>query len=162
MNVDLSANNRKVAKYLETLLRSAEEADRRDAFSKATLFDEEEFPVGNTLTLSDLIKSVRQVIENVEYRAVIEKHVDLAALKALARELIELLRATTLENEKKKAVNDTVKEIKQALQVRTAATQVKDVDLYETCMDARRVQRFADIVGLLKKEAVIFEEDIQG
>lgn len=162
MKIDSVANDREVERYVETLLKSAEEADRRDAFSKATLFDEVDFPVGNTRTLSDLINSVRQVIENVEFRAVIEKHVDLGSLKRLARELIELLRARTLEDEKKKLVNGLVKEIKQGLKVRTAAVQVEDVDLYEVCMDAKRIQRFTEIVGLLKKDAVIFEETIQG
>jgi predicted AAA+ superfamily ATPase len=91
--VDLAANDREVAAYVETLLRSAEEADRRDAFSKATLFDEVEFPIGNADTLKSLIESVRQVIENIEYRPIIEKHVDLAMLKRLARELIEVIWA---------------------------------------------------------------------
>lgn len=162
MTVDSAANDREVERYVETLLKSAEEADRRDAFSKAALFDEVDFPIGNTRTLSDLISSVRHVIENGEFRDVIEKHVDLRSLKSLARELIELLRARTLEDEKKKLVNGLVREIKQGLKVRTAAVQVEDVDLYETCMDAKRIQRFTEIVGYLKKEAVVFEESIQG
>ncbi len=162
MKVDLVANDREVERYVETLLKSAEEADRRDAFSQATLFDEVDFPVGNTSTLSALIESVRQVIENVEFRAVIERHVDLGSLKRLARDLIELLWAKTLEYETKKLVNGLVREIKQGLKVRTAAIQVEDVDVYKVCMDARRVQRFSEIVVFLKKEAVIFEEAIQG
>lgn len=162
MNVDSVANDRGVARYIETLLKSAEEAYRRDAFSKATLFDEVDFPVGNTRTLDALIKSVRQVIENVEFRAVIEKHVDLESLKGLAQELIKLLWAKTLEYKTKELVNGLVKEIKQSLKVRTAAVQVEDVDLYKFSMDAKRVLRFTEIVSFLKKETVIFEETIQG
>ena len=161
MNVDLVANDREVERYIETLSKSAEEADRRDAFSKATLFDEVDFPVGNTNTLTALIESVRQVIENIEFRTIIEKHVDLESLKRLARELIEMLWDRTLEYEKKKLVNGLVKEIKQGLKVRTAAVQVEDVDIYKVRMDAKRVQKFSEIVGFLKQEAVIFEESIQ-
>jgi len=51
MNVDLDAREREVDEYIETLLKSAEETDRQDAFSKATLFDEVKFPVGNNKTL---------------------------------------------------------------------------------------------------------------
>ena len=97
MNVDCVANDREAGQYIETLVKASREADRRDAFSKATLFDEVEFDVGKTDTLVALINSDRQVIENVEFRAVIEKHVDLADLKKLALELIELLRARTSE-----------------------------------------------------------------
>lgn len=162
VKIDLSANDRELAAYLETLLKSAEEADRRDAFSKAALFDEVEHPIGNAKTLQSLIESVRQVIENIEYRSVIEKHVDLSAMKRLARELIELLWAKLLDAEKRREVNSLIKEVKQGLKIRTAATQVADVDLYAVAMDKRRIERFSEIVGFLKKEAVIFQESLQG
>ena len=162
MNIDLSARDREIATFVDTLLKSAEETDKRDAFSKAALFDEDQYPVGNTKTLVALIESVRQVIENGEYRAIIEKHIALKALKNLASELIELLWQKTLEYEKKRFVNGLVKEIKQGLQVRTAAIQVADVDLYDLSMDRKRIQRFTEIVNILKKEAVIFEETLQG
>jgi len=160
--VDLNANERETATYLETLLKSADEADRRDAFSKASLFDEVEFPVGNAKTLQALIESVRQVIENVEYRPIIERHVDLAALKRMARELIELLWTSLLDAEKKRVVNALVKEIKQSLKIRTAAVQVQDADLYAVAMDKRRVKRFSEIIGFLKREEIIFQETLQG
>lgn len=160
--VDLAANDRKVTEYLDTLVRSAEEADRRDAFSKATLFDEVEFPIGNAITLKSLIESVRQVIENGEYRQIIEKHVDLAALKRLARELIDVYRAKVLETDEKRVVNELVNEIKRVLKVRTAAVQVQDVDLYAAAMDKRRRTRFSEIVDSLKKDAIIYQETLQG
>lgn len=162
MNVDCAANDRDVGQYVETLVRAAREADRRDAFSKSALFDEVDFAVGKTDTLVDLIQSVRQVIENEEFRPIIEKHVDLKALKRLAMELIEALRARTLENMQKEFVNSAVREVKKGLKLRTAATQVEDVDLYEVSMDSKRVGRFTEIVNCLKQGSVIFEETIQG
>lgn len=160
--IDLAANDRAVAAYLDTLLRSAEEADRRDAFSKAALFDEVEFSIENVGTLQSLIGSVRQMIENAEYRPIIEKHVDLAALKRLARELIDVFRAKFLDAQKKQVINGLVKEIKQALAFRTAAVQVQDVNLYAAAMNKKRVTRFSEIVSYLKKEQVIFQDSLQG
>jgi hypothetical protein len=162
MNVDCLANERQVQQYVETLVKAAREVDRRDAFSKCALFDEVDFAVGKMDTLQDLIQSVRQVIENEEFRPIIEKHVDLSALKRLAIELIDLIRATTLENKQKEFVNTAVKEIKKGLKVHTAVTQVVDVDLYEVSMDSKRIERFTEIVNFLKEESVIFEETIQG
>lgn len=162
MDVDLDARDREIDQYVETLLKSAEETDRQDAFSKATLFDEVKFPVGSNKTLTSLIESVKQVIENIEFRGIIEKHIELVALKRLIVELIELLRDRTLNNQKTKIVNDLVGEIKQGLRLRTSATQVKDVDIYEYCLDRKRVERFGEIVNLLKQRAVIFEESLQG
>jgi hypothetical protein len=162
MSVDRTANERKVQEYVETLLKAAREVDRRDAFSKCALFDEVEFAVGKTDTLQDLIRSVRQVIENEEFRPIIEKHVDLRALKRLAIELIGLVRATTLENKQKEFVNTAVQEIKKGLKVHTAVTQVMDVDLYRVSMDSKRIERFTEIVNFLKQQSVIFEQTIQG
>ena len=162
MNVDCIANGRAMQKYVETLVKAAREADRRDAYSKCSLFDEVDFAVGKTDTLNDLINSVRQVIENEEFRPVIEKHVDLKALKMLVMELIDLLRATALENKQNEFVNAAVNEIKKGLKLHTAVTQVADVDLYEISMDAKRVQRFTEIVASIKQRSVIFEETIQG
>ncbi|MET3460220.1 PHP domain-containing protein [Variovorax atrisoli] len=162
VKIDLAANERKIVTYLETLLKSADEADRRDAFSKSTLFDEVDFPIGNATTLQSLIEAVRHVIENIEYRSVIEKHVDLNALKRLACELIEVLRAKVLEAKKKRAVNELVREVKQVLKMRTAAVQVQDVDFYAAAMDEKRVAKFSEIIHHLKKDAVIFQETVQG
>jgi ABC-type dipeptide/oligopeptide/nickel transport system ATPase component len=162
MNVDLEANDRGAEQYVATLLKSAEDADRRDAFSKTALFDEMDFPVGQTNTLKDLIESVRQVIENVEYKSIIEKHLLVESLKRLACELIELLWNKALEDKKKTLVNGLVKDVKQRLKMRTSAVQVEDVDLYKVSMDGKRVERFREIVGFLKREAVVFADNIQG
>jgi hypothetical protein len=162
MKIDLVANDKAVERYVATLVKSGQEADRRDAFSKTALFDAENFPVGQTKVLQELIESVRQVIENVEFKAIIEKHVDLRSLKRLARELIELLWARTLENSKKSLVNEVIKDVKQGLRMRTAAVPVEDVDLYKISMDVKRVQRFREIVDFLKRDAVVFQEGIQG
>ena len=162
MKVDLPARERATTAYLDTLLRSAEESDRRDSFSKAALFDEVEFPIENSATLHALIGSVRQLIENGEYRPIIAKHVDLAALKKLAVELIDILRIKVLDGQKKQVVNELVKEIKLGLAFRTSSVQIQDADLYAMALDLKRVARFSEIIGFLKKEAVIFQETLQG
>lgn len=162
MRIDLVANERTIDRYLETLLRSAEDADRQDAFSKVALFDEVEFPVGSTQTLNELINSVRQIIENVEYRSIIEKHIDLDALRRLAIELIGILWDTTLDSDKKKLVNSLVRDIKDMLKLRSSAIQTEDVDIYSYCIDNKRVERFVEIVGALKVEETVFVEPIRG
>jgi ABC-type dipeptide/oligopeptide/nickel transport system ATPase component len=161
INIDLTANENVVGGYIETLLKAAEESDRRDAYSKAALFDEDEFPIGKTKALLDLIESVRHVIENVEFRPVVERHVDVRSLKALACELIELLWQRSQEAAEKSVVNAVVKDIKKLLRLRSSATQVADIDLYQISMDAKRVARFEEIVEALKRETVIFDESIQ-
>ena len=162
MSVDLAANDRAVAGYVDTLLKSAEEAGRQDAYSKTALFDASEFPQSDDQLLSELIQSVRQLIENLRYREVIERHVDRRALQRLALELIELLWQKASERKKKSLVNGLIVDIKTALKMRTSATQVSDVDLYQVSLDSRKVARFSLIVQALRRDATIREEAIQG
>ena len=162
LNVDLGNNRRRVEDYLVTLLKLVEEAEKLDAFSKVALFNETQFEVSVDKGLSELVGSVRQLIENIEFREVIDKHVDVNNLKALACELIELLWAKAYKRKKRNLVNDVVRDVKSKLQLRTSATQVKDVDLYKAMIEHKKVSKFNQIAKLLQTEKVIFEEDIQG
>lgn len=162
MTVDLRSDEREVENYVTSLLDSAEEADRRDAFSNAALFDAFEFAISDDNILSVLIASVRELIENVEYRVIIERHVDIRSLKQLAVELIELLWAKRLESKKKSLVNVLVRDIKESLKRRTSAIQVQDVDLYRVMINKRKVERFSQISKRLQQEATISEEALQG
>ena len=162
LNIDVRVNERKLEDYLATLLKSAEEAEKFDAFSKVALFNETQFEVTEDKGIVDLIGSVRQLIENIDYREVIDKHVDINNLKALAIELIELLWEKAYERKKRGLVNDVVRDVKGKLQLRTSATQVKEVDLYRVMIEHKKVSKFNEIAKFLQTEKVIHEENIQG
>lgn len=162
LNVDLGVNRRRVEDYLATLLKSAEEAEKLDEFAKVALFNEGQFEIGVDKALRDLIGSVRHLIENIEFKEVIDKYVDVNNLKALACELIELIWAKSYERKKRSLVNDVVRDVKSKLQLSTSATQVNDVDLYKVLIEHKKVSRFNKIAKLLQTEKVIFEENIQG
>ncbi|MEX2305275.1 MAG: hypothetical protein WD595_03690 [Waddliaceae bacterium] len=162
IGVDLRADERTIESYISSLLESAQEADRRDSFSNTSLFDEAEFSISEDKVLSDLIASVRQVIENIEYREIIDRHLEIRSLKLLAVELIGLFRNKRLDSKKKHFVNGLVKDIKESLKRRTSAVQVKDVDLYQVTLNKRKVKIFSSIVRRLQEEASISDESIQG
>lgn len=162
VNVDLGLNRRKVEGYLETLLKLADEAEKLDSFSKVALFNESQFELGEDKGLTELIGSVRQLIENIEYREIIDKHVELDSLKQLVCELIELARNKAYERRKKGLVNDIVRDVRSKLQLRTSAPQVKVVDLYKVLIEHKKVSKFNEIANMLQTEKVIFEESVQG
>ncbi|WP_125561442.1 PHP domain-containing protein [Pseudoalteromonas rubra] len=162
INIDLVVNKRKVVDYLDTLMKLADEAGKRDAFSRVALFNETLFDTGEEKGLNELIGAVRLLIENIEYRELIERNVNMDALKGLACELIELLWGKNLERKKRMAVNDVVRDVKSKLHLRSSSTQVKDVDLYEVMIEHKKVKRFIEIVKRLQTEKVIYEENIQG
>ena len=162
VNIDLIANSRKVEEYLETLLKLADEANKRDAFSKATLFNETLFEKSDGKGLNELINAVRLLIENIEFEEIISKHIANEALKSLACELIELLWTKTLLKNKKSVVNDIVQDIKSKLKLRSAATQIKDIDLYSILIDHKKILKFNLIAKELQSERNIYEENVQG
>lgn len=162
IGIDLDAHDRSLEAFVDALLRSAEEGDRADSFSKTHLFSESTFKVGEDSALTTLIDAVRHLIENVDNRAIIEKHLDMSSLRSLAIELIETLWARTAERSKKAVANRIIEDARRQLAVRTSATQVPDVDLYAIAMDHKRVARFEEIAHALRTEAVIYEKPVQG
>ena len=162
INIDLEKSEKALTQYLDTLLKSATEAEKKDVFSKTALFDEVEFKKIETKTLIELINAVRMLIENLAYKDVIEKHVNKENLKRLALELIETLWAKTYDGKKQKFVNELVREIKKKLKLQTSATQIKEFDFYKYEIDKRKVLKFSGIVRNIQKPSTIREESVQG
>lgn len=162
VNIDLEANDRSAENYISSLLKSAFEAHMKDEFSQVALFSESGFPIKENTVLDDLIKSVKQVLENIEFSEIVEKHIDKNALKNLICELIELSRSRFLESKKKTYVNSVIKSIKDSLKMHTSAVQVEEVDLYRAIIDKRKIRRFEKIVKRLQEKETISEEPIQG
>lgn len=161
MSVNINSNDRKVDRYVTTLLKSAEDANKQDAFSKVKLFNETDFIIPSGDRLRELINATIKLIENIKYRQTVEKHIQLAGLKSLACELIEMLWGQSSEKKRSRYVNNIVKDVKAKLNLRTAAVQLEDVDLYKIALDLKRVERFNEIVNFLKAEYVISEESVQ-
>ncbi|OON63658.1 phosphotransferase [Massilia sp. KIM] len=162
INIDLSSLERRLDRYLTSLLASAAEADRQDAFSKVCLYKEAEFNVGEAATLHELIEAVRKVVENVEFRSVIDKYVSPAALQALMCELIDVARQRAFDGKKKRIANELLKDIKQQLSLRTSATQIEEIDLYDYKISISKVHKFREIAKNLRAESTISTESIQG
>ena len=162
LNIDLHHNEKLIENYIETLLQSADEAEKKDVFSKTALFNETAFKISDDKVLVDLINSVRQVIENIEYRSIVEKHLDMDSLKTLALELIEMLWDKVNEKKKKRLTNSIVRDVQDRLRRRTSATHVEDLDLYQHALESKTIERFEEITKYLQKECVISEESVQG
>lgn len=160
--IDTNKDDKDISAYIATLLKSAEEADRRDAYSKVKLYDELDFSIGSNDGLKKLIASVIHLIENNEYRSVIEAHVQLAALRSLAVDLITRFWAKSDQDRNRKYVNSIMKDVKDRLRMHTSATHVEGVNLYDVALNKRRRLRFNEIARSLQAESVIFDEPVQG
>ncbi|MEZ9206511.1 PHP domain-containing protein [Vibrio splendidus] len=161
IDIDLAQNRRQVSDYLDSLMKLADDAGKRDSFSKSLLFNESLFDVNDDKVLYDLINSTRLLINNTEYRTVIDKHIDLIGLRALLCNLIEIFWEKNLDRKKRSAVNDIVRDVKNKLQLRSSSIQVKDIDLYRVISEHQKISKFNEITKLLQKEKVIQKEHIQ-
>ena len=162
MAVDRDLNNRELGEYVETLLRSANEADLQDLFSSTAMFNETTFPATNLDSLKELIEAVRLLIETEEHRDLVVKHLELQALKSLACELIEKFRELDVLNRKKQVVNELVESNKERLKIKSSAVQIKDADFYRTALDNKKIDRFNRVARDLKKPGTVDSHDLQG
>tara|TARA_R110002072_G_C7954508_1_gene533467 strand:- start:439 stop:2463 length:2025 start_codon:yes stop_codon:yes gene_type:complete len=161
LSIDIAENEKDVSNYIATLMKSASETALRDTFSNTALFEETTFPVTSDDTLKALIRSVQQLIANADYKKIIEKYVDRSKLRELACELIEERWRQEDEISQKTEVNSLINEIKQELDLKSAVAPISSVDLYGVTLDQIRIDRFTEIVKLLKFEKDIHDEKIQ-
>ncbi|MEK7249441.1 MAG: phosphotransferase, partial [Bacteroidota bacterium] len=162
VDIDLEEDLRKVDAYLKSLLKHAKESEKHDAFSRARLFSEETYPIFTQEGLEELIGSTQNLIENVEFRKAIERHLSIDSLKALIVELMTIYGGREQERRKKKWVNELVSEIKKKLQVRTAATSIADLDLYTIAMNRVSVTKFEQVVRAAGSHRELMRKPLQG
>ncbi|MDO7786564.1 histidinol-phosphatase [Desulforamulus aquiferis] len=160
--IDIRKNEVSVGKYIESLIKNATEIEKADLFSKAILFSESEFTESTLDNLNKLIESVRLLIENTEYKELINAYIPEENLKRLVIELMVKYTEETEQNLRKRWVNDLVSSIKRGLQMRTAATHIEDINLIKIATDKEKINKFTMVSDLVKQETEILRKDMQG
>lgn len=160
--VDSKQDEIDLEKYLSTLLKFASENDKADSFSKATLFSESLYIEVRQESLKKLIEATILLIENSEYREIIDRHIVLSSLKNLLTDLIKKFTETEELNLKKKWINELVTNIQDDLKFRTSSTFPENIDFYRILTDLRKVKMFTKVVSDLKNEREIDRKEIRG
>lgn len=160
--IDLIANNIKVAKYLESLKKYATENDKLDAFSKCRLYNEVNFEIDDVENLKKLISATRLLIDNVEYKTIINKHISDEILKSLLLDLISKHNKIHHENLKKNWINDLINEIKNDLRFRSTTTTIEEIDFSKIQLDKIKVDKFKKVVKSIQTERNIDSKEIRG
>lgn len=158
--IELYQEEQDIEKYLEALLKAASEAERQDVFAKCNMFQETQFSIKDLKSLEGLIEVVDVLLQNTEYRNIIEKHLDRKSLIGLA---IDLRGQYIQEKEKTLFIqytNDIVVSIQRELQVRSSNTPIPDVDFYQILLNREKVKKFIDIAKQVKKKRVIEQRNL--
>jgi ABC-type lipopolysaccharide export system ATPase subunit len=160
--IDIKANNIQTEKFLDSLKKYASENDKLDTFSKCKLYNETNFEIDDLDNLKKIIKATETLIENKEYRAIINKHISDDSLKALILELVGTYNDGYEQNLKKNWANDLVKRIKDDLRIRSSTTAVEELDFSKIQMEKIKIAKFKDVVKKLHQEKEIDSKDIRG
>ena len=146
--------------YTTALIEYANDVGRMDAYSKAKIFNASLYNEVKVEEISKLIKSVRDLIETVTFRDIVGKYIPTENLKALLKELIEAYQNFVVENAIKKEANDIIKDVRSALQRKSAAPRIPDIDLYYMLVNEVKRRKFTDIVVGLKQPCVINSDKV--
>lgn len=160
--VDIKTNNQNIEKYLESLKKFASESDKLDSFSKCKLYNETKFELDDLDNLKSLIKATKLLLDNTEYKSIINKHIPDNNLKSLFLELIETYKEKHIKNLEKGFINDLTERIKDDLKIRSSSTSVEDVDFHKVQIDKIKVEKFDEISKKLQTEKTIDSKEIRG
>ena len=153
--VNLDKDDVNVNAYVESLLKNAKETERNDVYSKCSLWSETKYTLPETDNLVKLIRAVELLLDTVDYRTIIEKHIDREKLIAIHTDLIRAFREKSYEIKLKTECNSIIDAAKNELTNRTAATAIEDIDFKSVLIDKQRVKKFEAISKKLKSDMII-------
>ena len=154
-NINLELNDQKIDTYLEELIEASNNADKEDVYSRTSLFSETSFSENSLSSLVNLINSTDNLINSIEYRNLIKKHISRKQLLELAIVLREKYIIESSREKRKLFVNELVDNIQKELSIRTASTQIKEIDFYQILIDKIKINKFEKICKNLRKEKII-------
>lgn len=161
LKIDRIENEKEIENYLSSLLKVASEEEKKDIYSKCVLFNESKYIESDNDILKQLISSTKLLIENLEYREIIDKHVTKSALIGLLLELMENYAKAEELNQKKLWINSIISNVKNELKSNTASASIEDVDFYKILLEKEKLNKFVKIVDFVKREKIIEQSDVR-
>lgn len=160
VQIDLIQNEINFENYIDSLKKFASESEKKDLYSKCSLFSEQSFTISDLKNLDKLIDSVITLIENNEYQDIIIKYITQENLRKLLFELIQKAVTSKFENEQKKWLNTLIDDIQRELRIKTTSTYIESIDFYAIATDEMKVSIFSEVVNQLKKQRLINKEEL--
>lgn len=161
VNIDRKENEKLIESFLSSLLKVAAEEEKKDVYSKCTLFNESKFIETSNDTLKQLVTATELLIDNTQYRTLIDSHISKKVLQELIVDLMKKYEEVQEKNLKVRWVNSLVINIQKELQSSTASEHIKDVDFYAILLEKEKLRKFENIATHIKSEKVIEKTDVR-
>ncbi|MDD3772930.1 MAG: PHP domain-containing protein, partial [Weeksellaceae bacterium] len=145
VKIDRKKNEKRIEIYINGLLKVAAEEEKKDVYSKCTLFNESKFIETKDETLKQLITATQLLIENIQYRTLIDNRIPHEILKELAVDLMKKYEEVQQKNLKERWINSLVANIQKELQSSTAFEHVEDIDFYTILLENEKLRKFEKI-----------------
>lgn len=158
--IDTKQNYLDVENFLDSLKKFATENEKKDLFSKCTLFSEDIFPIDDLKNLDKVIESVITLIENQEYQDIITKYISTQNLTKLLFELVDDAISSKKENEEKIWLNTIIKDVKRELGIKTTNSTIEEIDFYKIALEEIKIRKLAEVINELKVERQISLEEL--
>ncbi len=146
--------------YLTTLKEHATNQYLQDSYSKAKLFNENEFSFFDNLDTKNVINAITVILDSKHNATIIEKYLPRESLIMLLKELIKKRKEEYLECKLKKETDNIVKVIKRKLNSKSSMISISEVDFYKAFKNKIIKDNFNYIVNKLKSEESIYNLDI--
>lgn len=160
--VDIKNNEISIEKYIESLKKYASENDKLDAFSKCKLYNESNLDIDELENLKKLINATIILIDNVEYKAIINNHISDQILKNLLNDLILSFNELYENNLRKHWVNNLITNIKSDLKFRSTTTSIEEIDFNKIQIEKEKVEKFNFLVKQIQNDKIIDSKEIRG
>lgn len=161
LEIDLNSDNLELENYHFALINRAISFERNDIFSRTSLFNEITFDVKTNKELENLINAIKILLENENYKEIIDENINKESLQVLLMKLIDLYRKERLSEKIKKEVDKLVESIQKKLELKSSVDTIPQIDLYNMMRNRLIVSRFNEDFKKIKEKTNIFEEDYQ-
>lgn len=161
LEIDLNSDNLELENYHSALINRAISFERNDIFSRTSLFNEITFDVKTNKELENLINAIKILLENENYKEIIDENINKESLQVLLMKLIDLYRKERLSEKIKKEVDKLVESIQKKLELKSSVDTIPQIDLYNMMRNRLIVSRFNEDFKKIKEKTNIFEEDYQ-
>lgn len=161
LEIDLNSDNLELENYHSALINRAISCERKDIFSKTTLFNEITFDVKTNKELENLINAIKVLLDSETYKDIIEESINKEALQLLLTKLISLYRKEQLDEKMKKEVDKLVENIQKKLELKSSVDPIPQIDLYSIMKNRLIVNRFNEDFKKIKEKSDIFKGEYQ-
>lgn len=162
LTVDSRSDEGDTERYLSSLIDNANNQVRNDAFSKAALFSSPLFAIKDNQVLKELISATEKLLDNLEYKELINSHLSQDSLIKLHAELVYKFRKEQKQIKINNFANEIVNKVKQDLNRKSSQTPIAEIDFRRLALNRVKVRKFNDVVNSIKASKQIDEKTLYG